>query len=113
MLNGLAEGLVLAVIAALIIGCMTWLWRRASPWARTKAVVRWAWLRLNRDQIAEIQELRRDVDALLYVLDHWITPGAGDKQRQFEYMAEVLAARGRRGCSGASMRVAELLGDEL
>jgi hypothetical protein len=39
--------------------------------------------------------------------------GAGDKQRQFEHMADVLEARGKRGCSGANMRVASLVGDDL
>jgi hypothetical protein len=113
MLNGLVEGLVLAIVAALILGGVTWLWRRARPWARAKAAVRRTWLRLHGDQLAEIQQLRQDVDALLNVLDHWVTPGAGDKQRQFEYVAEVLAARGRRGCSGASMRVAQLIDGDL
>jgi hypothetical protein len=113
MLSGLAEGFALAIIAALALGGVTWLWKRATPWLRTKAVLRRAWLRLNRDQITQIQELRQDVDALLNVLDHWVTPGAGDKQRQFEHMAEVLGTRGKRGCSGASMRLASLIADDL
>jgi hypothetical protein len=44
--------------------------------------------------------LRKDVGALLSLLDHWVTSGAGDKQRQFEYRAEALEARGKRGISG-------------
>lgn len=62
--------------------------------------VAWLWSTLHKRQIEEINELRKDVDALLSVLDHWVTPGAGDKQRQFDYMAEVLEARNKRGISG-------------
>jgi hypothetical protein len=72
----------------------------------------WLWTLLHRKQLEEVAELRRDVDALLCVLDHWVTPGTGDKQRQFEYMAEVLRARGKRGISGADMRVASLIDDD-
>jgi hypothetical protein len=44
--------------------------------------------------------LRKDVDALLSVLDHWVTSGTGNKQRQFEYTVEALEAHGKRGISG-------------
>ena len=75
MLSGLAGAFVLAIIAALVLGGVTWLWKLARPWLRMKALLRRAWFRLSRDQITEIQELRKDVDALLNVLDHWVTPG--------------------------------------
>jgi hypothetical protein len=81
---------------------------RRTPWQLLKRGISSAWSVLHRRQLAEIEELRKDVDALLAVLDHWITPGAGDKQRQFEFMAEVLEARHKRGISGASMQVASL-----
>jgi hypothetical protein len=44
MLIGLAEGLALAIIAALVLGGVTWLWKRTTPWLRTKQVLRRAWL---------------------------------------------------------------------
>lgn len=113
MLSGLPEGLALACVAAVMLAAATWLWTRARLWATTRAVLHRVWVWLHREQLAEIQELRQDVDILLSVLDHWVTPGAGDKQRQFQYMAEALAARGKRGCSGASMRVASLIADDL
>lgn len=73
---------------------------------------RWFWRAIHRQQLEEMAELRRDVDALLHVLDHWVTLGVGDKQRQFDYMTEVLTARGKRGISGADMRVASLINDD-
>jgi hypothetical protein len=32
---------------------------------------------LRKREIEEINELQKDVDAPLSVLDHWVTPGAG------------------------------------
>ena len=58
------------------------------------------------------KSIRLALSSLLSVLDHWVTPGAGDKPRQFEYMAEVLEARNKRGISGAYMRVASLIDDQ-
>jgi hypothetical protein len=83
--------------------------RTTRPGIRVKRARGWLWNTLHKKQLEEITELRKDVDALLSVLDHWATPGAGDKQRQFEYMADVLKARGKRGISGADMRVASLI----
>jgi hypothetical protein len=103
------EGLLFALIAALLLAAAAWLWRRAEPWQRVRHARAWLWNALHKKQLEEIAELRKDVDALLSVLDHWVTPGAGDKQRQFEYMAEVLNERGKRGISGAGMRVARLI----
>ncbi len=93
MMPGAARDLVFALIAALVVGTATWLWGRTRPWLRLRRAGAWLWTLHQRKQLEEIAELRRDVDALLCVLDHWVTPGAGDKQRQFEYMAEVLRAR--------------------
>jgi len=112
MMHWGTRDLVFAVAAALVVAAAAWLWGRAQPWLRVKRTRAWLWNVLHRKQLEEIAELRRDVDALLCVLDHWVTPGAGDKQRQFEYMAEVLKARGKRGISGADMRVASLVDDD-
>jgi hypothetical protein len=46
-------------------------------------------LKIQSCQLEQIAELWKDVDALLSVLDHWVTSGAGDEQRQFEYMAKI------------------------
>jgi len=109
MMHGPIRDLLFALIAAVLVAVAVWLWRRTQLWQRVKRARKWLWYTLHKRQSEEIAELRKDVDALLSVLDHWVTPGAGDKQRQFEYMAEVLAARGKRGISGASMRVASLI----
>ena len=109
MLHASTRDLLFALIAAFLVTAVAWLWRRAQPWQRVKHARGWLWNALHKKQLEEITELRKDVDALLSVLDHWVTPGAGDKQRQFEYMAAVLNARGKRGTSGADMRVAELI----
>jgi len=111
MANGGTRDLLLALIAALLVAAAAWLWRRAQPWPRVKRARAWLWATLHKRQHQEIDELRKDVDALLSVLDHWVTPGAGDKQRQFEYMTEVLNARGKKGISGAGMRIASLRGN--
>ena len=121
--------LALALIAAVIVSGLAWFWRYAKPWSRIKHFLGRFWVMLHRgqlveieklrqgmnaqheSQLAKIEELRQDVDALLSVLDHWVTPGAGDRQRQFGYMAEVLTACGKRGISGAGMRVASLIAD--
>lgn len=112
------EGILLAVIAALLVTAVAWLWRRSEAWPHVKRVRAWLWRVLHREQLEqiaglseELAELRADVDMLLSVLDHWVTPGAGDKQRQFEHMEEALAARGKRGISGAGMRVASIIDD--
>ena len=108
MTLGTGRDWLLAFIAALVIAFAAWLWKRVTPWQLVRRAMASAWSLLHRRQLAEIEELRKDLDALLSVLDHWTTPGAGDKQRQFAYMAEVLEARRKRGISGASMRVASL-----
>jgi len=112
MVHGTARDLLFALIAAVVVAVVLWLWGRIQPWPHVKRALTWLWNALHRRQLEEIAELRKDVDMLLSVLDHWITPGAGDKQRQFEYMAEVLGARGKRGISGASMRVASLIDNQ-
>jgi hypothetical protein len=109
MMHGSTRDLLFALIAALFVSAAAWLWGRVEPWRRVKHARAWLWNALHKKQLEEISELRKDVDALLSVLDHWVTPGAGDKQRQFEYMAEVLKARGKAGISGAGMRVARLI----
>jgi hypothetical protein len=103
------EDLLYALAAAVLLSSTVWLWKR---WQLQLQLTRaWAsyWTRLHRRQLEEIGELRKDVDALLSVLDHWVTPGAGDKQRQFEFMVQVLNERAKRGISGADMRVARLV----
>lgn len=109
MLHGSTRDLIFALIAALLITAAAWLLRRTQLWERVKHALTWLWNAVHRKQLEEIAELRKDVDALLMILDHWVTPGAGDKQRQFEYMAEVLNVRGKRGISAAGMRVAGLI----
>ena len=109
MMHGGTRDLLFAVIAALFVTALAWLWHRGQPWQRVKHAWACLWNALHKKQLEEITELRKDVDALLSVLDHWVTPGAGDKQRQFEYMAEVLKERGKRGICGADMRVARLI----
>jgi hypothetical protein len=109
MIRGGTQDLLYAVLAALLVTAAAWLWRHAQPWQRVNHARAWLWNALHKKQLEEITELRRDVDALLSVLDHWVTPGAGDKQRQFEYMAQVLQERGKQGISGAGMRVARLI----
>jgi hypothetical protein len=113
------DDLLFALIAAVLLTVAGWLWSRIHPRQRLARVWAWLWNALHKRQIEEINELRKDiselqkdVDALLSVLDHWVTPGAGDKQRQFDYMAEVLEARNKRGISGAYMRVASLIDDQ-
>jgi hypothetical protein len=96
MMHGDTRDLLFALIAALLVTAAAWLWGRTQPWPRVKRAWGWLWNTLHKKQLEEITELRKDVDALLSVLDHWATPGAGDKQRQFEYMADVLKARGKR-----------------
>ncbi len=93
-MDSLTVDLVWALVAAMIVTAGGWLWQRARPWRQIKSLCARVWAHLHRQQLAEIAELREDVNALLMVLDHWTTPGAGDKQRQFEYMAEALRARG-------------------
>lgn len=112
LMHDVIRDLLFAIIAAVPVAAAAWLWRRTQPWQRVKRSWAWLWDTLHKRQIEEITELRKDVDALLSVLDHWITPGAGDKQRQFEYMAEVLEARGKRGISGAYTRVASLIDNQ-
>lgn len=109
MIHGFIPDLLFALIAAVLLAAAGWLWGRTHPWQNLARARAWLWGTLHKRQIEEINELRKDVDALLSVLDHWVTPGAGDKQRQFEYMAEVLEARNKRGISGAYMRVASLI----
>jgi hypothetical protein len=109
MMHGAIRDLLYALMAAVLAAALIWLWGRLQPWKLTKRGWEWLWASLHKSQLQEIAELRKDVDALLTVLDHWVTPGAGDKQRQFQYMAEVLQTRGKRGISGASMRVASLI----
>jgi hypothetical protein len=111
MIHGGTRDLLFALIAALLLAAAGWLWRRAQLRQRVKRARAWLWNALHKKQLEEMTELRKDVDALLSVLDHWVTPGAGDKQRQFEYMAEVLKERDKRGISGAGMRVASRLID--
>jgi hypothetical protein len=112
MMHGAPRDLLFALIAAVLVAAVVWLWGRTSPWNQLKRARAWLWETLHRSQLEEISELRKDVDMLLSVLDHWVTPGAGDKERQFQYMAEVLQARGKRGISGASMRVASLIDNQ-
>jgi hypothetical protein len=112
MMHDFVPDLLLALIAAVLLAAAGWLWARTHPWQQLTRARAWLWGTLRKKQIEEINELRKDVDALLSVLDHWLTPGAGDKQRQFEYMAEVLEARNKRGISGAYMRVARLIDDQ-
>ena len=112
MMHGTVRDLLFALIAGVLLAAAGWLWARTRPWQRFKRGWAWLWDTLHKRQIEEITELRKDVDALLSVLDHWVTPGAGDKQRQFEYVAEVLEARGKRGISGSYMRVASLIDDQ-
>ena len=109
MMHGTTRDLLFAVIAAVLVALAVWLCQRTELWRRFIRAREWFWYTLHKRQLEEIAELRKDVDMLLSVLDHWVTPGAGDKQRQFEYMAEALAARSKRGNSGASMRVARLI----
>lgn len=109
MMHGFIPDLLFALIAAVLLAAAGWLWGRTHPRQRLTRAWAWLWGTLHKRQIEEINELRKDVDALLSVLDHWVTPGAGDKQRQFKYMAEVLEARNKRGISGADMRVASLI----
>jgi hypothetical protein len=111
MVHGFVPNLLFALIAAALLTLAGWLWGRAHLWQHlTRARAR-LWGTLHKSQIEEINELRKDVDTLLSVLDHWVTPGAGDKQRQFEYIAEVLEVLGKKGISGAYMRVACLIDD--
>lgn len=105
------EDLLYAVAAALLLSAAAWLWKRAQPRLQLRRAWTWFWTSLHRRQLEEISELRKDVDGLLSVLDHWVTPGAGDKQRQFEFMAQVLNDRAKRGISGADTRVARLIGN--
>jgi hypothetical protein len=112
MMHGSNRDLAFALAAAPAVAAMAWLRQRIRAWVRIKQAGSWVWRAIQRRQLEEIAELRRDVVALLQVLDHWVTPGAGDKQRQFDYMTEVLAARGKRGISGADMRVARLIHDD-
>jgi hypothetical protein len=94
------------------VAVAAWLWKRIEPWKRVQRRRSQFWNYIHKSQLAEIADLRKDVDALLMVIDHWTTPGAGDKQRQFDYMAEILQARGKNGISGAGMRVASLMDTE-
>jgi len=112
MIHDFVPDLLFALIAAVLLAAAGWLWSRTHPWQHLTRARAWLWGALHKRQIEEINELRKDVDALLSVLDHWVTPGAGDKQRQFKYMAEVLEARNKRGISGAYMRVASLIDDQ-
>ena len=112
IMHGTTRDLVFALAAALAGAAVARLRQRIRAWLHIKRAGRWFWRTLHRQQLEEIAELRRDVDTVLHVLDHWVTPGAGDKQRQFDYMTEVLAARGKRGTFGADMRVASLINDE-
>lgn len=109
---GFIPDLLFALMAAVLLAAAGWLWSRTHPWQHLTHARAWLWSTLHTRQIDEINELRKDVDALLSVLDHWVTPGAGDMRRQFEYMAEVLEARNKRGISGAYMRVASLIEDQ-
>jgi hypothetical protein len=109
MMRSAIEDLLYAVAAAVLLTAAAWLWKRAQPRLQLKRAWTWFWTSLHRRQLEEIAELRKDVDALLSVLDHWVTPGAGDKQRQFEFMAQALSDRGKRGISEADMRVARLV----
>lgn len=109
MFHGNTRDLLFAVIAALLVTAVAWLWRFTQPLRRIKHFYAWFWNTLHKEQLEEIAELRKDVDALLSILDHWVTPGAGDKQRQFDYMTEMLNARSKQGISGAGMRVAGLI----
>jgi len=111
-MHGFVPDLLFALIAAVLLAAAGWLWGRTRAWQRLMRARAWLWGTLHKRQIEEIAELRKDVDALLRVLDHWVTPGAGDKQRQFEYMTEVLEARNKRGISEAYMRVASLIDDQ-
>lgn len=106
------DGLLFALISAALLAVAGWLWSRIHPRQRLARIWAWLWSTLHKGQIEEVNELRKDVDALLSVLDHWVTPGAGDKQRQFDYMAEVLEGRNKRGISEAYMRVASLIDDQ-
>lgn len=108
MIHSGALDLLFALIAAVFMTAGAWLWAHIQPWQVAKRGRAWLWDTLHKRQSEQITELRNDVDALLSVLDHWVTPGAGDRQRQFQYMAEMLEARGQRGISGAYMRVASL-----
>jgi hypothetical protein len=118
-MNGFILALLLALVAAVLLTAAGWLWGRTRSWQRLSRAWTWLWAILHKRQIEEIDELRneinelrKDVDALLSVLDHWVTPGAGDMQRQFGYMAEVLEARNKRGVSEAYMRVASIIDDQ-
>jgi hypothetical protein len=81
MMGSAIGGLLYAVAAALLLTAAAWLWKRAQPQLQVRRAWTWFWTCLHRRRLEEIGELRKDVDALLSVLDHWVTPGAGDKQR--------------------------------
>jgi hypothetical protein len=58
----------------------------------------------------QLDELRRDVNACLMILDHLSTAGAGDWSAQWAYVEQVLSSIGKRGISGAGDWLNEIRG---
>ncbi len=86
---------VLAVLAAILVAVIA----RFQIGARLRALARIAWDRAHRRQWTEIQQLRRDVDGLLKVVDHLAQPGNGDWAVQWAYAQKVLGELGKNGIS--------------
>lgn len=58
----------------------------------------------------QLDELRRDLDACLSILDHMATAGSGDWSAQWAYVDQVLTGIGKRGISHAGDWLNDLRG---
>lgn len=92
-MNAFVVAVVLAAIAAVLIAVAA----KLRIGSRLRAFGRSAWDRSHRRQWAEIQQLRRDLDGCLRILDHLSQPGSGDWSAQWTYARKVLGDLGKDG----------------
>jgi hypothetical protein len=86
---------IAAVLAAILLAVIA----RLQTGTRLRGLARRAWDRAHRRQWTEIQQLRRDVDGLLKVVDRLAQPGTGDWAAQWAYAQKILGELGKNGIS--------------
>jgi hypothetical protein len=96
--------ITLALEAAVLLAGGSWACRRLGVRSRLGRILRLVWYKAHETQwkahqfeVAEIADLRRDVNGCLKILDHLSTAGTGDWGQQWAYVREVLDEINKNG----------------